>query len=481
MRTDYVLAWLLPLIAGAGVCRLAGGARLRGHWAAALGTGWIVGLMLVAACVQLTVSAGTTHAFAQAAPWLAALATLAWLLAGRRWWRARAVAIAAPAPAPRATTAMRLLWWWLLAMVVVRLLLLGDEAALRPVFPWDAWSAWAIKPKTWMLLGHAPAYVPMPEWLANAPDATRTATTWNYPELLARLQLWFASAAGGWNEPLVDIAWCGALAAFALAAYGSWRQIGLAPWLAMTLVYALVSLPLVDAHVALAGYADLWIAVVLGLATLAWSRWLLLRERGQWLLAIGLALCLPSIKLEGAIWLLAFCAVVVLDLLPARWRWKVVGAVVLAFALGLALGGFSLPMLGLGWVHVAWGSVTIPGIPPFELTWHAVGGAMLSSLFTLPNWHLLWYLLPLLLAWRWRTLARDHAARLLGMLVLLQALFLFLLFFFTSAAAWAADFTSANRLILQVVPTVFVFVAVLLRGVGAASNAPPRTGGAATP
>jgi hypothetical protein len=32
----------------------------------------------------------------------------------------------------------------------------------------------------------------------------------------------------------------------------------------------LVSLPLIDAHVALAGYADLWVAITLGLAVLAW-------------------------------------------------------------------------------------------------------------------------------------------------------------------------------------------------------------------
>ncbi len=466
MRADYVLAWLLPLFAGAGVCWLAGTQRLRGQMAAAIGTGWIVGLMLVAACVRQTVQSGATHAFSQAMPWLIALALLAWALAGLRLWRARSKPVAALMPSPRMAIGWHILWWLLLLMIVVRLLLLGDEAALRPVFPWDAWSAWAIKPKTWMLLGHVESYVPMSDWLANAADATRTATTWNYPELLAWIQLWFASAAGGWNEPLVDIVWCGALTAFALAAYGYWRGIGLAPWLAMALVYAFVSLPLVDAHVALAGYADLWVGVVLGLSTLAWSRWLLFRERGQWLLGVGLALCLPAIKLEGAIWLLAFSAVVVLDLLPARWRWKVAGATVVAIAAGLMLGGFSLPMLGLGWVHVAWGSVTIPGIATFKLTWHAVGGAMLASLFTLPNWHLLWYLLPVLLAWRWRTLMRDHAARLLGVLVLLQALFLFVLFFFTSAAAWAADFTSANRLILQVVPTVFVLVAVLLRDAG---------------
>ena len=105
-----------------------------------------------------------------------------------------------------------------------------------------------------------------------------------------------------------------------------------------------------------------------------------------------------------------------------------------------------------------------------ELGWHPVGGAMLASLFTLPNWHLLWYALPLLVAVRWRFLVNDRAARALGMLVLLQGFALFVLFFFTNAGEWATDFTSANRLILQLVPGVFVFAATLLRDPGDAND-----------
>ncbi len=272
-----------------------------------------------------------------------------------------------------------------------------------------------------------------------------------------------AGGAGGWNEPLVDLAWCGALVAFALAAYGYARGFGLGAGVAIALVYAFVSLPLIDAHVALAGYADLWVAVTLGLASLAWARWLAFRERGQWWLGVALALCLPAIKLEGAIWLLIFSAVVVLDLLPRRWRWGVAGLVAALAVLGVVLGGFVLPMLGLGLVHVAWGDVTVPTLGAFELGWHPVGAALLASLFTLPNWHLFWYVLPALVLVRGRVLLEDHAARLFGLFVVLQLAFLFLLFFFTEAAAWAQDFTSANRLILQIVPSLFAFAMLLLR------------------
>ena len=468
MPADYAIAWLLPALAGAGLYRIAQGrARWCGAWQAAVGGGWIAGVLLAAALAERFGRAATQDAYAAAGPWLAGIALAAWAIAA--WLRRRpsataSIPVASGLPA-RVACAV------LLAMIAWRFILLAWEAGLRPVFPWDAWSAWAVKPKTWMLLGHAEPYVALPAWLADPTAALRTTATWNYPEQLAWIQIWFASAAGGWNEPLVDLAWCGAFAAFALAAYGYWRGSGLRPLPAIALVYAFVSLPLMEAHVALAGYADLWVAVLLGLATLAWSRWLAFRERGQGLLALALAACLPAIKLEGAVWLAVFVAVAGIERVPRRWRIGVVALFAIAFAAGVLAGGFSLPLPGLGWVRIEWGRVSIAGMPPFELTWHPVAEAALAGLFALPNWHLLWYALPLLVVWRWRTLRNDAAARMLGLLVLMQLLLLFLLFFFTMAAAWAQDYTSANRLVLQVVPCVFAFAAALLREPGAQDSA----------
>jgi hypothetical protein len=229
----------------------------------------------------------------------------------------------------------------------------------------------------------------------------------------------------------------------------------------MGLVYALVSLPLIDAHVALAGYADLWVAITLGLALLAWTRWLLFRERGQWIFALAIAFCLPMLKLEGTVWLLAFLAVVVLDLLPNERRLRVMMATGALFAVAV----FVALLFGIGVVHVVKGGIEVTSLGTFGLGWHSVGGAMVASLFTLPNWHLLWYLVPLLLILRARRFRDDRSARLLGLLVLFDFAFVFVLFFLTGAGAWAEDFTSANRLILQVVPSVFVLASVLLRGV----------------
>jgi hypothetical protein len=89
---------------------------------------------------------------------------------------------------------------------------------------------------------------------------------------------------------------------------------------------------------------------------------------------------------------------------------------------------------------------------------------------TLPNWHLLWYLVPVAIVLRWRLFATDRVARSLGAMLGACAAFLFVLFFFTEASAWAENFTSANRLILHVVPAVFSLLAVLLADVSWSSG-----------
>ncbi|WP_440221808.1 hypothetical protein ACQQ2N_11965 [Dokdonella sp. MW10] len=457
MSLSYVLAWLLPWVTGTGICfAVTRGPRTWSDAVAAAGTGFIVGFVLVSLLGSWVAADDVTAAFTRTAPWLTGIGVLAWS-AAVALRRRRILPLEGSLP-----TAWRVVWWLAAAAIVVRLGVLAGEAWLRPTFPWDAWSAWAVKPKAWFLLGHHAPYVPVGEWLADATGNLRTAAIWDYPELLAWIQIWFASAAGGWNEPLVNLAWTGALAALALACYGHWRMLGLRPLPAIGLAYALVSLPLLGAHVALAGYADLWLAVVFGLATLSWMRWMRSGERAQLAIAAGLALCMPFVKLEGAVWLLLSSVVAVLALLPRRWRWGIVAVIVVLALLGIVFGGFVFPMLGLGWVSVSWGQVGIPALGELDLRWRPVGTQMLAGLLTLPNWHLLWYVVPLVLAWRWRVVATARDVRALAVLVAACAAFLFVLFFFTDASAWAENYTSANRLVLHLVGPVFTLLALLL-------------------
>ncbi len=462
MSLNYVLAWLLPWVTGCGIClALNRGRREPGDLVAATGMGLLVGIFIAAALSCMLAAGNTVAAFSRAAPWLAGIGLLAWTAVFVFREPSRTPALFAKA----GSTGWRLFWGLLLLAILVRLSVIASETLLHPTFPWDAWAAWAVKPKAWFLLGHQVPYAPIQEWLSKPDLDLRTSSIWDYPELLAWVQIWFASAAGGWNEPLINTVWVGVLAAIGLASYGQWRALGIRPVMAMLLVYGLMSLPLLDAHAALAGYADLWVAAALGMAVLCWFRWISQRNPGQLLLAAVFALSLPLIKLEGAVWLLIFSTVVLLGMLSRRSRWIVFASLVSLAAIGIALGGFLMPIFGLGWIHLAWGQVIIPALGELDLHWRPVGSAMLSGLLTLPNWHLLWYLAPVVIALRWRVLVQDRCARSLGALLAGCALFLFVLFFFTDAAAWAENYTSANRLVLHIVPAMFSLLALLLADV----------------
>lgn len=457
-----MLAWLLPWGTGTGIClALNRGRREPGDVTAAIGMGFLLGIFLAALLSSVLAAENTAAAFSRSAPWMGGIGLLVWTAVFVWRDQLRRPVFVASAGGPW----WRFLWCLLLVVIVMRLGTLASEALLRPTFPWDAWAAWAVKPKAWFLLGHEVPYVPMQEWLARPEVDLRTSAIWDYPELLAWVEIWFASAAGGWNEPLINAVWTGVLGALGLASYGQWRSLGIRPGMAMLLIYGLLSLPLLDAHAALAGYADLWLAAAMGMAVLCWLRWVRQRNVGQLLLAVVFALCLPMIKLEGAVWLLLLAAVTVLAVLSRRWRWIVLGGLVLAVAVGMALGGFALPIFGLGWIHLSWGQVTIPALGALDLHWRPVGSAMLSGLLTLPNWHLLWYIVPLVFILRWRVFAGDRAARSLGALIAACSLFLFVLFFFTDASAWAENYTSANRLVLHIVPALFTLLALLLADV----------------
>ena len=90
-----------------------------------------------------------------------------------------------------------------------------------------------------------------------------------------------------------------------------------------------------------------------------------------------------------------------------------------------------------GWIE----PVDIPALGRYPLAFHPVGQEILAGLFTLPNWHLLWYLAPLVAIVRWRVFGRVPAARFLGLALLL---FLAFLAVNTSVSAFAAAWVSRS-------------------------------------
>ena len=462
---SIVLAWLIVVTSGACVYRAIAPARGDGWRSATLGYGTLIGLLMTAFVVSLSARAHTVHAWLWAMPPLALIACGALAVAWRRMRHAEPNFVSSEGLLEPLW--QRCLLGFLLASLVARGVVALREIWLRPIYPWDAWSAWAVKAKTWFLLGDYVPFVSLRDWLQQPPSAdAHTSVAWAYPNALAWIDVYFASAAGGWIEPLINLSWFALWCAMLLAHYGQWRALGLTRTRALFCIYLLGSLPLLTVHVALAGYADLWVAVVYSLAMLAWMRWLQFRDASQFVLAIALALTLPFLKFEGAIWCVLLLMIYAFGMLSPRWRLRI--AVVAGIAIAAVLCGLPAWLfVHLGWVD-ANGTVVDQRVGPLalllHLSWHSEAlSGVADALFFTPNWHLLWWIVPPVIAWRWRELVARDVLRLPALLLLASIGALALLFFGTAAAAWAQTFTAINRLVLQIVPAIVTLLAILLR------------------
>lgn len=330
----------------------------------------------------------------------------------------------------------------LLCLVAIRLVGLGLEVIWQPLFPWDAWSQWATKARVWYELGHLAPFVPPEIWLQM--DGAFTDGAPHYPPAIPLLQVWTSFGLGRWDDALMNLPWLMGAIALAMAFYGQARQWGIAPLFAMMFTYFLLSLPMLDAHVALAGNADLFLGAVYGLAAFAFFHWVRSRDTWQGAMAILLGAGCILVKQPGIGW--------ALTLLPAFWvalapRAGLIGTLTLG-ALGLAAlllfgqGGFSL----LGY--------------PLQFAFTPVWRPLWDNLAILDNWHLLFYLVAAaLFVFLPRLFAPAYRA--MTMVVIAALMFVLALFFFTHVSVWVEDYTVVNRAFLHLVPMLLFYVMVL--------------------
>ena len=279
-------------------------------------------------------------------------------------------------------------------------------------------------------------------WLAGADGAFFDASP-NYPATVPLLQVWTCVALGRWDDSAMNWPWLAILAALVAAVYGALRGEGVASLLALFGAYLLASLPLVDVHVALAGYADLPMGAVYALAAMAFYRWALRRDSRDAVIALFLAGACPLIKTPGWVWAATLIPGIVIALLPRRGA-RIVGI------------GFALAALTL--LALARTEPTILGYR-LHLNFAPAWAQLVKSYYLMGNWNLLWYAVIALFLFGWRRLKEPP---LLPLTVVTAAglSFLFFVFAFTDAAVWLADLTTANRATLHIVP-LLVFLGVL--------------------
>ena len=351
----------------------------------------------------------------------------------------------------------RLAYAALLLLLIVRYAALAGEIAWRPLLGWDAWASWAVKAKVWFYQQHITPFVSSEAWLERAGDAVYTVIANDYPATIPLLQTWFALAWGEWLETAANTPWLICALALGLGFYSHCRSAGADALTALLFTYLLLSLPLLNTHVALAGYADLWLTACYGLAALSLLQWCRSGDYRQLGLGLLLGGCLPLIKVDGTVWALGLLVLVLVRAL-GKGFWillllTLVGAVIWYQRGGVQLGSWQItPQL-----------IELPYIGRYELFYTANWAAVRDQLLFGGSWHLLWYLAPLsLLALLFPALRLRSPALFYGaVLFLFDLLVLYVLFFFTQAAQWAVDATSLNRLFMHISPLA-VFLLFLL-------------------
>lgn len=454
------LALGLPWLAGVLWLRALWRDAPAGIWPMVLGYGGVLGLLAVTLLLRVQAAVGLPLNFAGPITVLTLLALAGGWLARRRLWR--------DSDASSNGVHWRGRELWRPALFVVLLLWLGWRLAdlareiwWQPLYPWDAWTTWTVRPRVWSEWHQLVPFVDPQRWLADTTGSVYTIHAWTYPYTVPLLALWPTLAYGAWNETAANLPWLGAALALGLGFYGQARLWGVAPLTALIFTWLLLSLPLLDTHVALAGYADLWLATVFGLAVIAFFQWARDGDRRQGWLALLLALTCPVIKLEGVVWLLLFLPM----LLTARLRgWWLLALAGMVLALGWAwwsTGGVEFGIPGLGEFRLTPALIQVPYLGRFALGYRGGWDPVVMNFLVLANWHLLGYLMLLTVGVAMMSVFKHGAARWqwAGLVFVVTSLLaLFVLFFLTDAQRWAEQYTSINRVLLEFVPAFLFWV-----------------------
>ncbi len=412
-------------------------------WPTLLGYGYLAGALATTLVMRLLDLLGVRLSFTSIALALS-------LLIAAGVWAGRGTA----APWREAGQDWRALSGWhklaygmLLALIVIRFGGLALEVVWRPLFPWDAWSQWATKARVWFELGHLAPFLSSGAWLATAVPAGYTDLAPQYPPAIPLLQVWMSYSLGRWDDALMNLPWLQCALALGLAFYGQARHWQVPPLLALMFSYFLLSLPILDTHVALAGYADLFMGAFYGLAAMAFFQWIRTRDVWQGAMALLFGVGCAFIKQPGIVWMLTFIPALLVVRIP-RGGLIAVAAFAVAGLVGLLILG------EVGSIHLFGYTVALRYAPAWE--------PLRQNLLVLDNWHLLWYLAATALA---LSLPRLLEPILRGMTVLVLAAcaFLAVVFFFTQAQAWAEDYSTINRAFLHMAPMLLFYVMVLCR------------------
>lgn len=453
------LALLLPWLAG-WACLAALQQRLcreRCNWSLPAGYGFFLGYAGLYVCVV------ALSAFApglSAWPVIALFGVLALAGLGLQIRRAderfSLTTAAIPADTP---LRFRPLLYLLSAWLVMHLCLAMVEILYKPVFPWDAWTTWIYRSKAWFLSGEMSSLVHYREWLRTTTDTVYTAPGFHYPDFASVIPLWVAQATGHWNDSFANLPVFLCITATSIAVYGTVRIAGAPHYIALIGAYILLSVPMVGTHVALAGYADIWMAGYVGLGFAALVASLTIRRWSLSLLGILLLLFAVTIKREALAWLMLAPLFVVLAMAGSRMLLSIALLTCLLALVSFATGISRIDLGSSGILGYHDGILSIPFLGDNRLQFNQAFPLLFKHAVGQGSWHLLWpYVAVSAIALY--AFCKGAPSRIPGAFILLCLATLYFIFGLTEQGRWVESFSAANRVALHFVPALVVCLAM---------------------
>ena len=450
-----IIALFLPWLVGIAVIRLLSNRIEHFNGVLEVAYGYFFGIFLTTLVVRCSDALGAGLNFPALAVALAMAGGLA-LLVGRKTHRSRPDVNCSEPTMPALS---RLIVAVLLGLLLWRYGTLLADMIWRPLFAWDAWMNWAPKAIVWFINGELSSFVQPGEWsglsgaytLGNAEAST-------YPETVPLIFLWHMLGAGIWDHSLLQLPWILAAINLGLVLFGHFRLAGASILLATVGSYFLLSIPFVNVHSMLAGYADIWLAAAFSIGLLTLREWERHRETGLAIMSLIAAVLCTQLKNPGIV--LGLILVVgllrTLVALSVRAEILILSGTLIAIVLALrAPLNVVIPIVGP--INMAMGSFQLGQFGPYILQFHQeTTGSILDSMFVMANWHLLWYLAAMGLALQLRCFPHFAWPSSFALVLVLGLLFYIFVFFFTNMYLTATSFVTLNRAILYFVP-VLVF------------------------
>lgn len=447
-----VLGLGLPWLTGVLWVALAVSPSTPGRWASAVGFGFPIGMLLVIAFILGQRALGWEHQWPLTLGLIgfAGIAALLCLLLIRS---------RGGDPVPAQTKG--LVEWkgrsyfangvviGLCALILLKLVLILQEIWLRPLFPWDAWNFHAQQARIWAEHGILVEFT-RSWWEGMAGDGELFYVQFAFnlhPPGLSLIQFWMVESLSRYDDAQMNLPWFALAISLCLATYGQVRMHGGGQVAALLASYGLISLPMVYTHLALAGYADIWMGAYLLLAASFLCVWISKPRFGAAVLCLLGISGMLLMKQSGLFWVPIVLTGLMFGLFG--WRWAV--------AIGLAglvvLSGFQF----LTETDLV-GQFTSRRLAEAPQEFATVAAALWQNLFLDANWHLLWYMAPFVLVLSLVLPEMRSRPRLsMTVMIVIGLLALFYAFFFTRAGEWVVSGTSVNRVILHLIPLIVLW------------------------